>query len=280
MKIHIQKGVFEENLSTGSRFISAKISSIQSIQGTRLTTYGDHVCLTTTNLNDFYYIKIKAIIEKEGDIIFDSKKTLEFISLLSNTDITLETEGGSLVISQGKNKGYFNTYKTDDFPPLPEVVGKSVEVPKKVVDDLYSVLFSASKEETRPVLTGVYFGTKGGGEVVTTDGFRLSLLKLEKDSIGLPEGIIPSHILNEVVKQAKKGAAVSAIIAETEKVVQFSIGDVVIISRIIEGEFPPYEKVIPKKPHNKDFGRKRRVFKKYKNLHLFSLRENGEYYFV
>jgi DNA polymerase-3 subunit beta len=247
MKIHIQKELFEENLSTSSRFISSKISSIQSIQGARLTTQKDKVFLTTTSLNDFYHVEIPAKVEVEGDIVFDLKKTIEFISLLGVGDIALVVDGGSLVVSQGKNKGYFNMYSVEDFPQLPEVEGKQLEISKDVVEKLNNVLFSASKEETRPVLTGIFFGSKGGNaEIVSTDGFRLSLLRPEKNKTDFPGIIIPSHVLSEVVRQSKKSEAIIATVSDTEKILRFSQGNATIYSRVIEGEFPPYEKVIPK----------------------------------
>lgn len=276
MKFHIQKDIFEENLSTASRFISTKVSSIQSIQGARIITQKDHILLTTTNLNDFYHVKIPAKVEEEGEIVFDLKKTAEFINLLGAGDIEMKLDGGSLVVSQAKNKGYFNTYSVEDFPTIPQVEGKTMEISKDIVEKLQLVLFSASKEEARPVLTGVFFGSKGGGgEIVSTDGFRLSLLRPEKNSSDLPGVIIPSHVLAEAVRQLKKGGAITAMLSDTEKTMSFNFGDASIYTRAIEGEFPPYEKVIPKTHTTKLLVEKDEFLRNIKLVSVFA-REQGD----
>lgn len=275
MKIQIQKGVFEENLSIASRFISSRVSSVQSLQGARIETQKDHILLTTTNLNDFYNVKIPAKVEEEGVVVFDIKKALEFISLLPGGDIVIVSDGGSIVVSQGRNKGYFSLYNKEEFPAVPEIGGRAVEIPKKVVDELQTVLFSASKEETRPVLTGVYFGTGGGGEIVTTDGFRLSLLRVKNGDTGLPEGIIPSHILSEVLKQNKKKDPVTVTLSDSEKIIRFNLGESDIYSRVIEGEFPPYEKVVPKTHTTKILVEKEELLRNIKLVSVFA-REHGD----
>lgn len=276
MKLHIQKELFEENLSTASRFISSKISSIQSIQGIKLAAGKETITLTTTNLNDFYHVEIAASVESEGEVVFDLKKAIEFVSLLGPGELNIETNEGSVVINQGKNKGYFNVYPTEDFPELPHIEGKEIELSKNIIEKLYLILFSSSKEETRPVLTGVFFGMKsGGGEIVSTDGFRLSLLRVGKSILELPGAIIPAHILSEVVRQAKKQTAISVILSDSEKIVKFSMGKSHIYSRVIEGEFPPYEKVVPKSQTTRVLVDKNEFLRNIKLISVFA-RESGD----
>ena len=276
MNIHIQKEHFEENLTTASRFISSKISSVQSIQGAYLKTDKDHIVLTTTNLNDFFYVKIPAVIEEEGEVIFDLKKTAEFISLLGVGEIVIKFQEGSFVVSQGKNKGYFNTFPIEDFPTLPEISGNQIEIGKDIVEKLPLVFFSSSKEEARPVLTGVYFGSNGGEtEIVSTDGFRLSLLRPTKNKASSLGIIIPSHILNEAVRQSKTTNSFLFTVSDTEKIIKFDLDNAVIFSRVIEGEFPPYEKVVPKSYTTKIILNKAEMLRNIKLVSVFA-REQGD----
>ncbi len=236
----------------------------------------DAISLTTTNLNDFYHISVPAKVEGEGEVVFDLKKAIEFVSLLGPGELVVELNNGSVVISQGKNKGFFNIYPSEDFPTIPSVEGKEIEITNKIIEKLYLILFSSSKEETRPVLTGVYFGTKsGGGEIVSTDGFRLSLLRIGKSISELPGAIIPSHVLGEVVRQAKKQTSIKAILSDTEKIVRFNIGEASIYSRVIEGEFPPYEKVVPKSHTTRVLINKTEFLRNIKLVSVFA-RESGD----
>ncbi len=276
MKFLIQKDNFEEILSLSSRFTSSKISSIQSIQGAHIKTDKDSIYITTTNLNDFYFAKEQAKIEEEGEIVFDNKKAIEFISLLSPGEIEVVLQEGSLVISQGKNKGYFQTYGTADFPEKPKIEGKEYILDKELVEKLSLIFFSASKDETRPVLTGVFFGSKGGeGEIVSTDGFRLSLLHPPKGGKDLPGFIIPAQVLQEVVRQVKKSDAIKLSFSETEKIVAFTVGEAIIYSRAIDGEFPPYEKVIPKTHTTSIVVNKDELLRNIKLISVFA-REQGD----
>lgn len=245
MKFTTLKETFEDRLALSSRFTSSRVSSVQSIQGAFIEVKGKDITIMTTNLGDFFYTHISGDIEEEGAVVFDLKKALEFLNFLKPGEISVSLEGSNVVIQQGKTKGYFNTYYKDDFPELPVLDGKTYDLDSGLLNDLPSVLFSASRDETRPVMTGVYITNSGGKNFfVTTDGFRLSLLEKESSDL-LPDVILPASMFSEVVKLAK-GEKVVMTLSPEDKLVKFTIGDIDLYSRVIEGEFPPYEKVMPK----------------------------------
>ena len=246
MKFTTQKNYFEEKLSLASRFTPTRISSIPSLQGCLLKISKNKSFVLTTNLNDFFLSEIETTIEDEGEIVFDIKKSLEFLSLLQDKEIYIEIEDNSLVIKQNKTIGYFNTYPIEEFPQAPIIQGEEVLLKKDFVDNISFVLFNASKDEARPILTGIYFTQdKKNTTMVSTDGFRLSIITQPlKESF--PQITIPAHIIAEVVKLSKDKKEPLLTISTEQKLIKFNIGDIIIYSRLIDGDFPPFERVIPK----------------------------------
>jgi len=116
-----------------------------------------------------------------------------------------------------------------------------------VISSLSKVLFSVSTDETRPILTGVLFVSKGSTlNLVATDGFRLSEIKI-KNETKLPDLkiIIPRAVLNEIVRLGESSEDISFFYEKENNQIIFGIGDTIFSSRVIEGEFPDYEKIIP-----------------------------------
>lgn len=246
MKCILLKEVFEDRLQLSSRFVSSRVSSVQAIQGARIQTGKDFLTLTTTNLGDSFYTKMSATVDTPGIVVFDIKKALEFINFLDAGDIELSLEENQLKIKQGNNQGFFSIYEPEDFPELPTLDGKSFPLDQQLLEKLPYVYFSASHDETRPVMTGIYVtNTDDGAFFVSTDGFRLSLLQQKIDS-SFPNTLLPAAIFQEIVKLSKRGEAVVLTLSPEDRLVRFTIGDIEIYSRVIEGDFPQYEKVIPK----------------------------------
>jgi len=136
---------------------------------------------------------------------------------------------------------------TKDFPLPPTSEDKEQKIKtKKIKNDLSRILFSAAKDEGRPALTGVNFITNSDLTLVTTDGFRLSLIKTEKQ-IDHPPFIAPAGFLEEVLRMINNEEEVGFCFLKEEKVIVFKVGENDVYSRLIEGEFPPFERVIPEK---------------------------------
>jgi len=246
MKCTLLKEIFEDCLALSSKFVSYRVSSVQSIQGAKLETKKNTLTITTTNLGDSFYTEISAHVLEEGMVVFDLKKALEFLNFLPLGEIEISLEDTQVKISQGKTHGYFNIYPVGDFPELPILEGKTFPLNQQLLEKLPQVYFAASKDETRPVMTGVYMNALNESSLfVSTDGFRLSLLKVNLQE-KFPKTILPATIFQEIVRLSKRGDAVSMMLSPEDRLVKFTIGKVLIYSRVIEGDFPPYEKVVPK----------------------------------
>jgi DNA polymerase-3 subunit beta len=160
--------------------------------------------------------------------------------------ITFEVKEKQITITQNKTKGNFPLLAADEFPLPPELT----EEPQKLEADFLSknlplVLFTASADEARPVLTGINFVVSDEELLmVATDGFRLSLLK-EKRKGDISSMIIPADFLEEIMRNVGSAKELLFSYSQREKIVRFKVGDNAFYSRLIEGEFPAYERVMP-----------------------------------
>jgi len=242
----IRKDLFQEKLSLASRFSLSKISSIPSLQGGMLKISKNKLEIIATNLNEFFYTQIKTETNEEKKVVVDVKKIVEFLTLLSLEKININIDDKKIVIEANKTKASFNLISAVDFPSLPKADGKESVLDKDFIKEkLPLVLFASAKDEMRPILTGINFLTKEGKRyVVATDGFRLSLISEEKKET-FPSIIISANVLTEVLRLIKDNEEIKILFSDEKKIIKLTIGDIDLYSRIIEGEFPPFEKVIP-----------------------------------
>lgn len=245
MKVTLEREEFLSKLSLASRFTSSKLSSLALLQGIYFKAEEGKIHLYSSNLNSFFHSALPAKIEKKGEFITEAKKLIEFISFLTEGKIELEASEKQLTVISGKKRGGFPLLKSGDFPLPPKLEGKDQKLsPDFFIKNLPLILFSASSDETRPALSGVNFVTNEDLTLVSTDGFRLSLLKTEKEA-DIPSVIIPADFLKEVLHYVKEEKNLGFSYSEKEKLIKFKAGETEFYSRLIEGDFPPFEKVIP-----------------------------------
>lgn len=246
MKISIKKSLLLEKINTANRFTSHKIGTPQALQGIYMTCEDGRVDLYSTNLSYYFHTTLVAKTEGKASILMEPKKISEFLSLLEQEDIQIEVEEKQVVISQGKTRGAFPLFRADDFPLPPKIDQKGGVIEKEFFKkDIPLVLFSSSKDDSRPVLSGINFIESDEGlTVASTDGFRLSLLRL-KNKEHIKSMLIPAEFLYEVAHHAQEDGGVVFSFSQEEKAALFSIKNDHFYSRLIDGEFPPFEKVIP-----------------------------------
>ncbi|MFW5703844.1 MAG: DNA polymerase III subunit beta [Patescibacteria group bacterium] len=247
MKFTIDKDLFSEKLTIASRFTSNKVSSIASLQGVLLKIGGKKLSFYATNLSTFYTTSIELKDEQEEtQVLIDPKKVLEFIHFMPGGSLDISLTQKQITLQIGKTKGNFPISLESDFPFPPEIMEKPQKINTELLqNELPLVLFSASSDDTRPVLTGVNFLSADSELLIAaTDGFRLSVLK-EKKIGDFPSMIIPADFLQEVIRYMKDEKEVRFSFSAEEKIVLFSAGDDAFYSRLIEGDYPPFERVIP-----------------------------------
>lgn len=246
MKIFLQKNEFLEKIEFSSHFTSSKLSSSTSLQGICLIGEEKKINFYSTDLNYYYHSTLVNENNNKFKIIIEPKKIIEFLSLLPEAKIELEIKEKAIVITQGKIKGQFPLFFDQDFPLPP----KNKEERQKIKTSFFKeslpfLLFAVSNDETRPVLTGINFVTDEENlQLVATDGFRLSLLTVKKE-LPFSSMIIPAGFLLNAQRFIDKEKEIEFSYLKEEKLLAFFIGDNDIYVRMIEGEYPPFEKVIP-----------------------------------
>lgn len=246
MKITLNRDIFLSKLITANKFISDKLNTSTALQGVYLSFEEKKLHIYATNLTTYYHTVIETAVEPENGVIIEPRKIIEFIQLLQPGDITISISDNQIQISQQKAKGIFPTIASEEFPLPPDLTEEEhVLNDTFLTESLPFILFTASTDESRPVLTGANFVVADGELIiVSTDGFRLSFLK-DKHSGTFSNMIIPADFLQEIVKNAKTAKKIAFIYSQKEHIVLFKIEEEQFFSRLIEGEFPPYERVIP-----------------------------------
>lgn len=245
MKTSILKENFLEKLIIASKFASSKLTSSNVLQGVCLVGEGNYFHLYSTNLSYFYHTKIKTAEKHKFKIVVEPKKITEFLSLVEANKIEIEIKEKNIFIESGKIRAEFPLFDTGEFPFPPGISGEKQKIKTAFLrNSLEPLLFSASTDETRPVLTGINFVTEEDGlKLVSTDGFRLSLLSLKKEA-EFPSMIVPSGFLSEAIRTISEDEITFSYSAP-EKLLAFYTDEQDFYTRLIEGEYPPFEKVIP-----------------------------------
>lgn len=246
MNFQITKETLLENLFLSSHFTTTKFASLSLLQGTLIKGEKKHLHFYSTNLNSFFHSSISVKNEEKFDCVVEPKKIIEFINLLSPGDIFLEITKKNIAVSQKKTKGTFPLMNKDEFPMPPEIKEKEEKLDVSfLTNNLPLILFSSSTDVTRPQLTGVNIVSQKEDMVIaSTDGFRLSLLRMKND-MNLPSMLIPGPFLKEILYFLKEEKEIGFSYSGAEKMVVFRSGEKEFFSRLIEGDFPPFEKVIP-----------------------------------
>lgn len=242
----INKDVFFEKLSLASKFTSQRTSS-SSLQGILLKKEDENLNFYSTNLNFYYKGTIKIKNDEKFSIVIEPKKIIEFLSLVYPGEIEIIISNNKISINQNKTKGEFQVISSSDFPILKNKNHKKQKIDIKKIKKIFPLIsFSASSDETRPVLTGINFDSIDEmTNIVATDGFRLSLYSL-KEKIPFSSLIISSYFLNDIFKLSTNKDEIDFSFDEKEKLLTFYIGEDEFSTRLIEGEYPPYERVIPR----------------------------------
>ncbi len=246
MKINVSRDLLMDKLNLTSRFTSNKLSSATALQGVLFKGSGDTIHMYATNLNAYIHTTIKTKVESEFQMVIEPKKIIEFLHFLTPGDVTFELKEKLITITKEKTKGNFPLMEQDEFPMPPELTEKEQSLDSSfLTKNIPMVLFTASQDESRPVLTGVNFThIEDDLVIVSTDGFRLSIMK-EKHHDNIPSMIIPADFLQEIIRNLKGQKEVLFTFSEKEKIVRFTLGEDSYYSRIIEGSFPEFQKVIP-----------------------------------
>ncbi len=237
-------------LQTASRVASTR-SAVQALSGVQVHAAGGEVELRATDMEIGLRVPLIAQVEREGTVVLPARLMLDVARQLPAGSLTLELRSSEqdVEIICGTARFHIRTLRTEDFPTLPEPGGDQIVVlpARAFVDTVGKVARSASRDETRPILTGILVSA-GGTELrmVATDSYRLSVkeTRLETPIEGGFEANVPARALQELERIAA-GETGDLTIGMRASQIVFQVGSVVLSSRLIDGQFPNYRQLLP-----------------------------------
>ncbi len=250
MKIKVTQEKLSKALNNVSRVAIGKVT-LPILNNVLIRVDNKKVSLVTTNLDMAIIDFLPVSSSEDGVITVPAKLLAEFVSNLPKGEtIEISSKGAKVTISAGKYSSTINGVVADDFPELPEINEKTAVTYKISVDEFKNsvgqVIIASSNDLTRPALTGVYFNTiKDTLAIASTDGYRLAEKKLITGVKSEVKAIVPSNSLQEVLRSISDEME-EVEISFNEDLVRFRMGEVEIISKLIDASFPDYQKLIPK----------------------------------
>ncbi len=252
MKLRILQQDLLPAVQTLSRSVGVK-STLPVLGNILISTENGKLKLAATNLEIGVIKLVGAKVTEEGDITVPAKTFSELLSSLGGVELSLETSNDLLTISAGKFSSKINSIPAAEFPVIPVSSDQAISFERPVIKDYSRIMFAASGDGGRPVLTGILTAIHQGKlDLVATDGFRLAHRQInlpnEKSSF---KTLIPRRTLEEVLRiideelPAESEEKISISTSANQNQIIFMVGLTTISSRLIEGTFPAWEKIIP-----------------------------------
>lgn len=251
MELTITKDSLLDGIQVVQNAVSQK-SSLPILSNVLVETEGGNLKLTATDLDIGISASIPVSVEQAGAITIPAKKFFDIVKALPDgSDITLSMKKNNFVnIKSGKAQFKIIGLPKEEFPQLPVFKDKdSVTVEQPELKEMLTLTdFAISKDDTRYVLNGILFIVKGDSiTAVATDGRRLATMtkRMDKKTLVDRTVIIPTKTVQEVKRMLLDDGEVQIKFSDNQ--VLFSFSNCIIISRLIEGDYPNYKKVIPEK---------------------------------
>jgi DNA polymerase III subunit beta len=248
MKIVCRQDELAQKLGVVSRAVSTR-ATVQILSGVLLRAEGGRLHLAATDMELSLRSSLEAQVEGEGAVVVPGRLLVDLVRLLPSDDVTFEhrAEEGVVHVTCGPTSASLHTYAAEDFPRLPDLdaVGRFTVDREALLQTVSRVARSSSRDESRPVLTGILVRFEQGKLVMAaTDSYRLSVKEtpLEGDAPEL-EAIIPARALAELGRIAQAGETIELGVHENQVV--FAAEDVWLTTRRIDGQFPNYKQLLP-----------------------------------
>jgi DNA polymerase-3 subunit beta len=251
MKISVDRDVLLGQLQTVSRVASTR-SAIQALSGVQLAASEGASELRATDMDVGLRVPLQAEVIRDGVVVLPARLLLDVVRALPAPEVSLELRAAEQDVELRSGNATFDirTLRTEDFPPFPEPDPESaVSLPADAfVSTAMKVAGSASRDETRPVLTGILVSASGQElRMVATDSYRLSVkeTELEAPLAKAFEVNVPARALQELARVATHAEGEELSISVRQNQVLFVLGQVILSSRLIDGQFPNYSQLLP-----------------------------------
>ena len=245
LRLTCERDAFVAALGVVGRAVSTR-STVQVLSGIRLTAGSSQLELAATDMEVSLRTTVAAAVAGEGSVVVPGKLLADLARLLPAGEVSLEMRDGSLTVASGSYTSRLHTYAAEDFPRLPSADGQATphDAPA-LLETIDRVSRSASRDESRPVLTGILVRFEASTlTMAATDSYRLAMKETALATPGPElEAIIPARALTELQRIAAGSEAVELGVLENHVV--FAVGGVWLTTRRIDGQFPNVKQLIP-----------------------------------
>jgi DNA polymerase III subunit beta len=252
MELVVRKNDLLRELQLFQGIVERK-NTIPILANVLMEAKGDQVSFLATDLEVGLRSKCAAMVSKNGALTLPAKKFYEIIKSLPETDVRIAEEKGGVKVAADRFDSRMQTLPREDFPTLPESGGApSATLPRAALKEMVAkTQFAITGEDTRYFLNGALFVLRPDTmSLVATDGHRLALVTVPRDAKAAKDAdevraILPKKTLGELARLLQEGDE-DIRYERGENHLFFDVGGRLLISRMIDGQFPAYERVIPK----------------------------------
>ena len=248
LHITCSKDDLVQALGVVSRAVSTR-TSVQILSGILLEAQGSEMRLAATDMELSLRATLTAQIEGDGSIVLPGKTLADIARLLPADEVTIEHKPAESVVhvTSGTASYTLHTYNPEDFPRLPELDSVTTFAVERepLLETIHRVARAASRDESRPVLTGILVQFTAGMLVMAaTDSYRLAVKQTTLEgAVPELEAIVPARALQELARIATSGDEVEVGVHENQVI--FTTSGVWLTTRRIDGQFPNYKQLLP-----------------------------------
>jgi DNA polymerase-3 subunit beta len=252
MKLSMTTADLLSELQTVTRVASTR-SAVQALSGVMITADTDSAPeIRASDMEIGLRVPLRAEVTRAGSVVLPARLLLDVARSLPAEQLSLELRAAQQDVELicGASTFHLRTLRAEDFPalPVPETNSRVLLPGEAFIATIARVARSASRDETRPVLTGILMSASGQElKMVATDSYRLSVKEtaLQAPLEGSLEANVPARALQELVRISQQTPADTVAVSVGHNQVVFEWGEVVLSSRLIEGQFPNYRQLLP-----------------------------------
>lgn len=247
MKLQVTQENLAKAINTVARVANAR-NTLPILSNILLKTENNRLKLAATNLDIAISQYVGSKIEATGSITVPARLMQDFVSSLPEGVLKLELADNKLHISTDQYQSTINGINAEEYPVMPAVSdGSSWKTDAaKFKKALSEVVFAASPDDARPVLTGIYFHSSSNEVIaVATDSYRLAEYKLGKHKTAV-NFLVPATAASDLLRIIGDNDK-EITVKHDEQQVLFQVGDTSLVARLIEGNYPDYKKLVPSK---------------------------------
>jgi DNA polymerase III subunit beta len=251
VKLSLSTADLLAQLQTVTRVASTR-SAVQALSGVMIVAGEGSTEMLATDMEVGLRVPLRGEVSRPGSVVLPARLVLDVARALPAEQVTIELRSAEqdVELISGAARFHLRTLRSEDFPalPTPTAENRLVLPAEAFVQTISRVARSASRDETRPILTGILMSASGQElRMVATDSYRLSVKEtaLEESLQGTLEANVPARALQELARIAQQVAAPEVAVSVGQNQIVFELGDVVLSSRLIDGQFPNYRQLLP-----------------------------------